>query len=815
MGRQPGRFGRGRGRSGRFQGRGKGNQTKGRNESTKRDINHQQFMIGTAKQASEFIKIKKHCINTFKVKYKQGIYIATALEDGQDYDFKMEEPKPLTLVAETGETAEKLLAQGKNESSKIEYKMKMEKYNEKLETYMENKYKAYGSLWEKCSAQMKQNIEAKGSFYKVIKDNPFELLKAIEGLSYNYQESKYEVAIIFDAIKTFINLRQKEEESLTNYLERFKAASANMKTQLGNEIKMTRYITTMDGYDKEKEDTFSKKAFEELRAYAFITNSDNTKYGSIIKGLAQQQSLKNTQYPKTLTAASEVLVEHSWDDTYQDNKKKRREQSQRDKDVDDNNKGGNNEPRPELELSFAQLENACYCCGKKGHSANKCYKRDTTPREQWYINKLQKQETNKIQQQYMQVGSESGSVTSAAITNEQHGATASVASTATTTTIQEWSGAHIQLNQNEYQDLTNTILLDNGSSTSIFANPRMVKDITTTDTPLQLITNGGEVTTDQKATVPGFGEVWYDTQSIANIFSFAELKDKHRITYDSNSEDAFKVHLPNKIIKFTRTKNGLYLYKPNEHVLGNMNLLNTVKENENMYTRRQVARAKIARKLFHNIGTPSIRDFKAIIRMNAIQNCPVTLEDITVAENVYGKDIGQLKGKTVRTKPTPVIKDYIDIPKELVIKHENVELAIDLMFINQMPFLTTISKHIMYRTTQPLASKAPEDYRSAIDTVFRIYNHAGFMITTIKADQEFKPIFDEIKDTLDITMNYASAQEHVPEAERNNRTIKERFRSQFQRLPYKNMPRVMIKALAMEATKKLNFPTSWRHITVL
>ena len=102
MGRQPGRFGRGRGRSGRFQGRGKGNQTKGRNESTKRDINHQQFMIGTAKQASEFIKIKKHCINTFKVKYKQGIYIATALEDGQDYDFKMEEPKPLTLVAETG-----------------------------------------------------------------------------------------------------------------------------------------------------------------------------------------------------------------------------------------------------------------------------------------------------------------------------------------------------------------------------------------------------------------------------------------------------------------------------------------------------------------------------------------------------------------------------------------------------------------------------------------------------------------------------------------------------------------------------------------
>ena len=89
-----------------------------------------------------------------------------------------------------------------------------------------------------------------------------------------------------------------------------------------------------------------------------------------------------------------------------------------------------------------------------------------------------------------------------------------------------------------------------------------------------------------------------------------------------------------------------------------------------------------------------------------------------------------------------------------------------MMFVNKIPFLTTISKHIMYRTAQPLPNKTPEAYRSAIDTVLRLYNHAGFIITVIKADQEFKPIFDDIKDDMDITMNYASAQEHVPEAER-------------------------------------------------
>ena len=89
----------------------------------------------------------------------------------------------------------------------------------------------------------------------------------------------------------------------------------------------------------------------------------------------------------------------------------------------------------------------------------------------------------------------------------------------------------------------------------------------------------------------------------------------------------------------------------------------------------------------------------------------------------------------------------------------------------------------MYRTAQPLERKSPQAYRSALDAVFCIYSHAGFQITTIKADQEFKPLLDEIKDDLNITMNYSSAQEHVPEAKRNNCTIKERYQAHFPRLP--------------------------------
>ena len=51
-----------------------------------------------------------------------------------------------------------------------------------------------------------------------------------------------------------------------------------------------------------------------------------------------------------------------------------------------------------------------------------------------------------------------------------------------------WSGAHIQMTHNHHQDLTKVIMLDNGSSTSLFANPEMVQDIKDAETPLNLMT---------------------------------------------------------------------------------------------------------------------------------------------------------------------------------------------------------------------------------------------------------------------------------------------------------------------------------------
>ena len=52
--------------------------------------------------------------------------------------------------------------------------------------------------------------------------------------------------------------------------------------------------------------------------------------------------------------------------------------------------------------------------------------------------------------------------------------------------------------------------------------------------------NGGSITTNFKAYVKNYGEVWFDTRAITNILSLKNVKNKYRVTYDSETEDVFR-----------------------------------------------------------------------------------------------------------------------------------------------------------------------------------------------------------------------------------------------------------------------------------
>ena len=123
------------------------------------------------------------------------------------------------------------------------------------------------------------------------------------------------------------------------------------------------------------------------------------------------------------------------------------------------------------------------------------------------------------------------------------------------------------------------------------------------------------------------------------------------------------MHTTKGPIRFTKGPENLYYCKPKyctQHL--GTSMVTTIDKNRSFFTDQQVEQAKRVHALLHTLGCPAVKDLKAIIQMNSIQNCTVTSSDIDLAEKIFGKEIASIKGKTMSEKLTPVVSNIVDIP---------------------------------------------------------------------------------------------------------------------------------------------------------
>ena len=762
-------------------------------EVKKKTIEEYYFYVGSSKQASDYENTNEFIVNHIKKTFDRGNDVAEAIRTLVKIDTDTWKPR-LQSSTDPDDDIKKL----EDRQYEMEYKAELNEALGRKRMYNDNLFKAYALIWERCAKAMQNKISARSDFETRIYNNPIELMRAIKEHALNYQESRYEMAIIADAMRTVTTTKQRDNESLQDYTRRFKTAREILESHIGGPLILTKYVKTMDLYDATDPDvveTLINKASEQFFAHIYMENSDQEKYGSISKNLNEQKSLGNDQYPKTIVDTNNVLSNHKFD-----NFKVRHEQKPTRKPYNNqkNNDAKDKSEEDSPKLSFAQMEGRCYCCGKPGHRSPDCRSKDKTPRDEWAINKSQShagaakpEETNSLD------GDKS---TVSAITDKSGEAHVG------------WAGVHMSFMQ--HTNMKDMILLDSDSTDTIFCNPEYVTNIHDTKEELKLGTNGGVMVSQQKCDVPHLGTHWFNKASITNIISLAEMAKRYKVTYDSGKEKAFHVHMPNKIVKFGQMKNGLYGMNPKDddtfiktNKAGNIQMLNTAEENFKFLSPRQQLKVKAARKLYHAVGTPTVDDLKSMIRMNLIRNNVVTTADVNLATKTFGPDIGAIKGKTTRTRPVPVVSNIIEIPDELLELQKDLTMSLDGMTVNSLKFLTTISHDLMYRTAQYVQRNNATNYESCLDEIMAIYNRGLFTITEIHCDNEFHKVLDpySAKQNPQIRMNYAAAQEHVPRAERNNRTIKERVRATYHALPYEHLPRTVVKYLVSEATKKLNF----------
>ncbi|MBS0645922.1 MAG: hypothetical protein JSR97_04975 [Verrucomicrobia bacterium] len=209
-------------------------------------------------------------------------------------------------------------------------------------------------------------------------------------------------------------------------------------------------------------------------------------------------------------------------------------------------------------------------------------------------------------------------------------------------------------------------------------------------------------------------------------------------------------------------------------------LLNTVEGNMMKFTKRELADAEVAKRLYSMMGKPSMKDFLNMIRHGLIKRCPVSVKDVERAISIYGKDLGAIVGRTISQKPKP-LDDEVFVREE----PDSTILFMDVMFAYGLTFLVSISKGYNLLMVRYLNDRKGSTIEIAIKQMISHYLKFNVKITMIVCDGE--GAISALKASIEglgVQVEQSSKNEHVATIERAIRQIKERVRGFINTLPF-------------------------------
>ena len=144
-----------------------------------------------------------------------------------------------------------------------------------------------------------------------------------------------------------------------------------------------------------------------------------------------------------------------------------------------------------------------------------------------------------------------------------------------------------------------------------------------------------------------------------------------------------------------------------------------------------------ARELQVMVGRPSDKDFIKILKASSLPNCPVTPRHVLIANELFGPNIGSLKGKTTCRAP-PIVDSPVSVDLTTILKHYGeVTLCVDFMYVNKVPLPVTLSRNIKFGTMEAVADRKEATILKCIKGEVTLYRKAGFKVNTALMDGEF------------------------------------------------------------------------------
>eukprot|EP00804_Cyclotella_cryptica_P019912 CCRYP_007825-RA/>CCRYP_007825-RA protein AED:0.78 eAED:0.12 QI:0/-1/0/1/-1/1/1/0/255 len=230
---------------------------------------------------------------------------------------------------------------------------------------------------------------------------------------------------------------------------------------------------------------------------------------------------------------------------------------------------------------------------------------------------------------------------------------------------------------------------------------------------------------------------WYNKGGITNLISAPQLEsDGYILEYATTL--GWLVHGPDGKTMIFKRDSGLcggmpyvdLTQDPADFIVDTnairrqdgMIMVQTVRGNYEGYTREQVENAKKARDTQAMMAHPLDDTLRHLVSStNAMRNLDLSPPAIANAKKLFGPDLRGVRGKTVRQRLSAVRPEYVGMPKELYERIKNVTLTADVMFVNGLPFLVTLSRDIKLGSIEFLPSRTAKQLTNALECVILIY----------------------------------------------------------------------------------------------
>ena len=686
--------------------------------------------------------------------------------------------------------------------------------------YEQDMKKLYSVVHGQCTDAMKRKIQTQ-SGYQTVSDtsDSIGLMKIIKKICYNYQAEQYPPLSTVRALVKAFTFKQTDMMSDIEWSEEFDntitaaeacGASFQFPGVVKHVLDADHSSLKLEQLDVAKQTEVMAKARTLALSTLYMENSNRNHYGVINQKLENDYLVGQDNYPKDLADAQKLLL------NYKNDPKLSRSTTGNDG-IAFAQQGQSGQREPD------KSRITCYRCGKKGHYTydNVCKQADVdanrkerdgntevTPATKTEPAETPGTATSQVSAQMLNLGlmdsfDDAPYQLMFCTMGEPHKETFT------------HRGANKKKADINYNNVLSQakgkidkdwLLLDNQSTVNVVCNPALLTNIRQIKQCMYIYCNAGMTSTNWVGDFEGYGTVWFHATGIANILSLALTKETHRIVYDSAADNIFYMYSQdgNRYREFRQSQRGLYYtdMKSSSVVL----TINTVKENKTKFSNLDHRRAVKARKFQDIVNVPT-KELLRVIDNKLMPNCPVTRDDVKVANAIFGPSIVGLKGKTVRrTEPHVREGEVQSMPPEIMTKYKNVTLGGDIMFVNKIRFFVTISRHIQFGTVEMISDAKAATLVQCIKSVMQAYSKRGFEVKQINMDLQFDPIKSDIEE-LHIDMNVVSEDEHVPEIERYIRTVKERVRGAQTTLPFPKLPGRMTVELVASCIFWLNvFP---------